>query len=102
MSDDLLIESLANAAEEHGIILPAECLKTMADAVEALSEYRSYGQECTHESSEIALRKEFEREKNKRVCNECNGKGGRTVMFPGGIHTSFDRCCACNGTGFIY
>lgn len=101
MSDDLLIESLANAAEEHGIILPEACLKTMADAVEALSEYRSYGQECTHDSSEIALRKELEREKSKRVCNECNGKGGRTVMVTG-THTTFDRCFACNGTGFIY
>ncbi len=101
MSDELLIESLANAAEEHGIILPEACLKTMAGAVSGLSEYRSYGCECSHDE-ETALRKELERGKNKSVCRECNGLGGSTIVFPDGVHTSFDRCDTCNGTGFIY
>lgn len=100
MSDNLLIESLANAAEEHGVFLSDACLKTMAEAVGALDEYRSYGCECTHDSVETALKKELEREKNKRVCSECHGRGGKTIVFPDGVHTSFERCLTCNGAGF--
>lgn len=102
MERDWIIDSLANCAHEHGVELSNALLGDMADAVGALEEYSSYGSHDTGVESELTkVERELEREKSKRVCGKCSGKGGWNESV-GSAHYSWERCPHCDGKGWVY
>jgi len=98
-------ESISNVIEEY-CCLSDENLKAMTkDILEALSacdEYASYSTGGHNQQAEDikALQREIERERNKRICNVCKGKG--TITQAGPYHCSVSDCCNCRGIGFVY
>ena len=100
--NDLLKESIANAAEEHGAVLSEDVLKDIMESVSAYYEYASYsrGGHCPEREEISALKKELERERGKQICGECKGTG--RIYTPGPHHSSVSSCWRCNASGFVY
>ena len=98
MSEELLKESISEAAEYHGFILPPECVNDIAHAVDMCREITSYttGGHDPKQEKIKQLEAELERERRRVTCDFCNGSG-----WDDGPHHSA-TCTKCNGSGVIY
>jgi len=102
MPSDLLKESIAQAAEEHGFILPPECISDIVAAVDMCRELDSYltGGYCPQKEEISRLKAALDRERGKAICESCKGSGWITTQGP--YHGSSSSCVHCGGVGFVY
>ena len=76
----------------------AEDIQTHFDMINEMESYQNSGPSPAQEENK-QLRKELEKEKNKRRCPECQGTGRNIVNGP--YHSSESSCFKCNGSGKV-
>ena len=97
-------ECIKIAFEDAGITATAEQINSVVEAVKGGREnYSIYTGEHTIEHPAVseakALKIELAKEKDKRVCNKCWGRG--TLTSSGGTFYSTSQCWMCNGEGYL-
>ena len=104
MSDaqrDYWTESIETSFEEHGVTATPEQIEAVAGDVEGCHDNYGlafYTPSGDHRDTEIKqLRDELEKERNKRICSECKGRG--RIVTQGPYHSSDSECSECRGEG---
>jgi len=96
-------ECISEAFDEVGITATQAQIDAVAEWVEGASENESTarGWDCIPDPMQeenARLRDELARERDKRICEHCNGKG--SVTWPGPVHSATSDCTYCNGRGW--
>lgn len=95
-------ECIEEAIDDSGICATSEQIKTLIEWVEGA--YENYGlatgqdfipNPCVNEIKQ--LKQDLEKEKNKVICEYCNGSG--QIVSHGPYHSSYSTCSKCNGNG---
>lgn len=95
-------ECISQAFDDAGIVAMKEQIEEVAGCVEV--DHENYGMAHGHdcipnplEAEVERLRAELEREREKRTCDKCGGKGRIVVRGP--YHSSSSSCSWCKGEG---
>ena len=98
-------ECIREALEDANLKADETQIDTLVSWVEGAHE--NYGMAHGHDaipnplSLEIeSLRSELKKEKDKVICDECNGKG--RIITNGPVHSYNSSCSKCRGDGFLY
>ena len=99
---DYWIEAVETSFEEEGISATKEQVEAVAGAMEVSQE--CFGMsfpapESSHKSELAEMERKLTREKEKEICEDCNGKGFESYA---GVRPSMNQCTWCNGEGYIY
>ncbi len=101
---DYWLECIDCAFDEAGIDATEEQKQHVADSVRVSHE--NYGMAFysppagEHYRSEIdRLNRELKKERDKRHCRECDGRG--RIITPGPYHSSDSQCWQCHGEGRV-
>ncbi len=100
---DYWTECIETAFEENGITATPEQIDAVAGDVEVCHD--NYGMAFYTPSgdgrdTEIKqLKAELEKERNKRICPECKGRG--RIISQGPCHSSDSECYECRGDGTV-
>lgn len=95
-------ECISIAADECGLSLTDEQLECIAGAVEGGYENygMAFGYDCIPnplQSENDRLIRELRKEKEKVLCETCNGRG--RIITQGPYHSSDSECWKCRGEG---
>jgi len=98
------LECIKEAFEDCGIEATDEQIEVVADWVEGAHENYGLatGRDCIPNPIKLEnerLKTELEKERNKRVCRECNGTG--IFVMSGPIRSSISECSKCRGKGWL-
>ena len=101
---DYWIESVSIAFEESGIQASQEQIQQVAADVEGCHDnyglaFHTPSGPSPQEQEITKLRKDLEKERNKRMCDECNGRG--RIITQGPYHSSDSECWNCRGDGRV-
>lgn len=93
-------ECIAQAAESCGLVMTAEQVDYMADAVQGGDEnigQAFYMPESQPDHEKKELQRKLKAEQEKQVCHECKGTG--TEVIHGPHHSGISQCWKCRGEG---
>ncbi len=95
-------ECIEVALAEAELEATSEQIEIIAGAVE--SGHENYGMAHGHDcipnplvTEKDKLKRELEKERDKRICPECKGRGWITIQGP--IHSGTSQCYKCKGEG---
>lgn len=97
------LECVSQAFDEHGIEATAEQRQAIATDMQMAHDSYSMAFYVPENPETTELRKlkaALERERNKRICERCKGRG--TFVSYGPSFTATHHCDECSGTGFVY
>jgi DnaJ-class molecular chaperone len=97
-------ECIEEAFDDAGISATEEQINTVADWVKGAHDNygMAFGHDCISnplENENKRLTQELKKEKNKTICDKCNGKGSITTHGP--CHSATSLCYKCNGDGRV-
>lgn len=97
-------ECIAEAFEDAGITATKEQIETVVSWVEGAHENygMATGSDCIPNPLVLeneSLKKELTKERDKVICEECNGKG--RIITQGPCHSSNSECYKCRGEGRV-
>jgi DnaJ-class molecular chaperone len=97
-------ECIKEAFEDADITATDEQTETVISWVEGAFENYGLatGSDCIPnplQTENDELKRELNKEKNKRICEECNGHG--RIIIQGPYHSSESECMECRGSGFV-
>ena len=99
---DYWYECIACSLEEAGVTATPEQVRMIADDVKVSHENygMAHGHDCIPNPLRLEnerLKREVAREREKRICTTCNGRG--RIFTQGPVHSSDSQCDHCRGEG---